>query len=80
MPDPQVVATLAFPFTIASAFSDPTASINCFLISSGWRKTVKPSGLLSKKVLNGREKELGMCPEERPGRGSGSVPRNLKVR
>ena len=31
-----------------------------------WRKEVK-----------GMEKEWGMCPEERPGRGSGSFPENL---
>ena len=30
-----------------------------------------------RKRLNGREKEFGICPDERPGRGSGSVPRNL---
>jgi hypothetical protein len=27
--------------------------------------------------VKGRECEFGMCPEESPGRGSGSVPRNL---
>jgi len=30
-----------------------------------------------RKRLNGSENEFGMCPDERPGRGSGSVPRNL---
>ena len=33
---------------------------------------------LVRKRSNGSEKELGICPDERPGRGSGSVPRNLK--
>jgi hypothetical protein len=32
---------------------------------------------LVRNRLNGSEKELGICPDERPGRGSGSVPRNL---
>lgn len=30
-----------------------------------------------RKKLNASEKELGICPDEIPGRGSGLVPRNL---
>jgi hypothetical protein len=30
-----------------------------------------------RKVLKGREKELGIWPEESPGRGSGALPVNL---
>jgi len=32
---------------------------------------------LCKKRLNGREKELGIWPEDSPGLGSGSFPVNL---
>ena len=33
--------------------------------------------LLCRNVVKGRESECGMCPDERPGRGSGSFPVNL---
>lgn len=32
-----------------------------------------------RNTLKGRVNEWGMCPEDKPGRGSGSVPRKLPV-
>lgn len=32
-----------------------------------------------RNTWNGSENEWGICPEDRPGRGSGSVPRKLHV-
>lgn len=52
-------------------------------ISAGERNVVKVfselgTAFVRRKVLNGREKEWGMWPDESPGRGSGSVPRYLR--
>lgn len=78
MPLPQLATTGRFPWMIWSASAAPTALSRAALISEGERNVEYSCPVLvlcfCKKRLNVKEYEWGIWPEERPGRGSGSVP------
>lgn len=80
IPLPQLVTIGFSPLMINSAYSGPTACTSALRISAGDKKVVYGVGELGdvwvwRKVLKGSDKECGIWPDERPGRGSGSVPR-----
>jgi hypothetical protein len=82
IPLPQVVMTALLPSIISFATLAPSRSRRASRTSKGFKRVVYDAdGVLcvSTKCVYGSGNELGMWPEGRPGRGSGSEPRYLRL-
>ena len=83
IPLPQLVTIGRLPWMTSSAFFSPIAFTSACRNAGTGRNFVYalpfPPVCVSRKVLKGRENAWGICPEERPGRGSGSLPVNLQM-
>jgi hypothetical protein len=86
MPLPQLVTTPRLPVRTSRACSVPKAFSKASIMRCDDASVVNFNGSGSESILTsfcwrkavkGREREYGMCPDWRPGRGSGSVPRYL---